>query len=167
MILPVSTTIGLDDLGAQRSGLPTAAASAHRRVAGQTILDLAGTDAVARRRDDVVVAAEEMDIASLVHDALVARRHPVADELSRRRLLVAPVFEEHHRIGPRHRDLPFLARPAAAVRADDRDVMARHRQADRARAANADDAAGTQHEIAFGLAVEFVDRDAERLAAHS
>jgi hypothetical protein len=32
-------------------------------MADQAILDLAGADAVARRRDDVVVAAEERDVA--------------------------------------------------------------------------------------------------------
>ncbi len=102
-------------------------------MADQAVLDLARADAVARRGDDVVVAADEGDIALLVDDALVAGRHPVADEFVARRFRLAPVFQEHHRIRPFDRDLAELAGLAhATVGADHRDGVPRHRLADRA-----------------------------------
>src|SRR5262249_23047755 len=48
---------GLDDLGAHRVGLADHGGERHRRMADQAVLDLARSDAVARRRDDVVGAA--------------------------------------------------------------------------------------------------------------
>ena len=90
------------------------------------------------RRDDVVVAAEELDIAVLVLDALVAGGHPVADELLRGGFGVLPVFEEHHRVGPCDGDLAGFAwfhTPSLVI--DHRDGVARNRQADRSAAADA------------------------------
>ena len=134
-------------------------------MAQQAILDLARADPVTGRGDDVVVAADEADIALRILRALVASRHPVADELGLRRLGLAPIVQEHHRVGPLHRDLPLLLRLAdAAVGPDHRDLMARHRLADEARLDHANRGAGGEHEIALGLAVEFVDGEAERLA---
>jgi len=61
-------------------------------MADQAILDLARTDAEAGRGDDVVIAADEADIALVVTHALVAGGHPVADELVARGLRLAPIF---------------------------------------------------------------------------
>ena len=49
----------LDDLGAHRIGLADHRGERHRRMLDQAILDLARPDAIARRGDDVVVAADE------------------------------------------------------------------------------------------------------------
>jgi hypothetical protein len=49
----------LDDLGAHRIGLADGGRQRHRRMRDQAILDLARPDAIARRGDDVVVAADE------------------------------------------------------------------------------------------------------------
>src|SRR5262247_35492 len=123
----------------------------------QAIFDLGRPDAVARRGDDVVVAPDEAHVAVLVYDALVARRHPVADELVARGVGLAPIFQEHHGIGPRDRDLTELARRATrAVRPDHRDAMAGHRLADGTGPRHPDGGAGGQHQIALGLAVELV-----------
>ena len=154
--------IGLDDLGAQRVRLADRGRQCHRRMAGQAILDLARPDAESGGCDDVVVAAEEIEITVLVLDTLVAGGHPVADELLRRGLGILPVFQEHHRVGPGNRDLAGFARfHPAPVLADDGDLVARHCAADRAGPADADRAAGSEHQIAFRLAVELVDRQAE------
>ena len=168
----------LDDLGADRIGLADRGRERHRRVLDQTILDLPGADAITRRRDHVVVAADEMEISVLIDDALVARGHPVPDELLRSCFLASPILQEHDRVRPLHRDLAELARGRGrAVGADHRDAMARHRLADRARARDPDRSAGREHEVAFRLAVELVDDetqggpaplerlDAERFAA--
>src|SRR3954453_5901453 len=92
------------------SGLPITAASA---TAGglirQSSISPGPPDTKARRGDDVVIAADEGEIAVLVDHALVAGGHPVADELFPRGGGVAPVFQKHHRIRPLHRDLADLA----------------------------------------------------------
>src|SRR5690606_20512107 len=125
-------------------------------------LDLARPDAVAGRGDDVVVAAEEVDIAVAVLDALIAGDHPVADEFLFRRFRVLPVFEEHHRVGPAHGDLARLAGlHLAAFGVDHRDLVAGHRLADGAAAADAERGAGGENEVALGLAVGLVYRQAE------
>ena len=103
----------LDDFGAHRIGLADDGRERHRRMPDQAILDLARPDAIARRGDDIVVAPDEMEIAFVVGNALIAGRHPVADELLARRIGLAPVFQKHHRVGPQHRDLPDLARLAS------------------------------------------------------
>src|SRR5262245_49841546 len=59
-------------------------------MADEAILDLTRPDAIAGRGDDVVVAADEMEIAVVVDAALVAGGHPVADELLPRRVGGAP-----------------------------------------------------------------------------
>src|SRR3546814_19932596 len=63
----------------------------------EAVLDLARADAVAARRDDVVVAADEAQVTLVVQAALVAGHQPVAAELGGRGLRIAPVFEKHHR----------------------------------------------------------------------
>ena len=81
---------------------------------------------------------------------------------------VLPVFEEHHRVGPRDRDLADLAWfHAPALGVDDRDLVTRHDFADSAGAADADAGAGAEHEVAFGLAVELVDVTPSAAFAHS
>src|SRR4051812_21808626 len=121
------------------SGLPTTAASATAGCRIRQSSISVGADAVARRGDDIIVAADKLDIALGVGDALVARCHPVADELVAGRVGLAPIFQEHHRVGPLDRDLSELARPALrAVRPDHPDRVAGHRLADRAGARNAE-----------------------------
>jgi hypothetical protein len=67
---------------------------------------------------------------------------------------------------PRDGDLAELAGLGnRAVVADDRDRVAGDRPADGARLRDPDRGAGREHEVAFGLAVEFVDGEAERLPA--
>ena len=135
-------------------------------MADQAVLDLARSDAEAGRGDHVVVAADEADVAVLVDDALVAGGHPVADELLARGLRPAPIFQEHHRVGPLHRDLPDLARlHRLAVAVDHRHHVPRHRLAHGARLEHAQLRAGAEHQIAFGLAVELVDGQPERRLA--
>src|SRR3546814_7994635 len=102
----------------------------------QAVLDLAGADAVAAGGDDVVVAPEEMKIALVVHAALVAGHQPVAAELGGGGLWIAPVLEEHHRVGPAHRDGAGRAsRALVAVVVDAGDSVARHRPSHGARSA--------------------------------
>src|SRR5262249_54253071 len=128
--------------------------------------DLGRADAVTRRGDDIVVAAHKRDVAVRVDDALIARRHPLADEFFARGVALAPILQEHHRVGALDRDLTELVGGAGrAVRPDHRDAMAGHWLADRARPRNIDRRAGGQHQVAFGLAVELVDGDAERRLA--
>ena len=82
--------------------------------------------------------------------------------LSRVACGVVPVLQEHHRIGTFDRDLAGLAGlERRAVLADHRDGMAGDRLADGAGLEHAELRAGAEHQIAFGLAVEFVDREAE------
>src|ERR1043165_5381340 len=157
---------GLHDLGAQRIRLADHRCKRDRRMADETILDLAGPDAIAGRSDDIIIAADEGEIALLVDDALVAGRHPVADEFLARRITATPITKKHHRIWPFHGDLAELARRAKrAVAADHRDRVAGHRLADRAGAAHAERSAAREHEIAFGLAIELVDDEAKRRLA--
>src|SRR5262249_23692334 len=151
---------------AERIGLADDCGERDRGMPDQAVLDLARPDAVAGRGDDVVVAPYEGEIALFVDDALVAGRHPVADELVPRRVLAPPVAQEHHRIGPTHRDLAeFAGRPQPGIAPDPRDRVAGHPLADRAGPSHADRAAAREHEIAFGLAVELVDHEAERRLA--
>src|SRR5262245_63980320 len=105
----------------------------------QTILDLARPNPEARRGDDVIIPADEADIALFVQDALVAGRHPLADEFIAGGLGVAPIFEEHHRIGALYRDLPgFTGFQRISRGIDNRDGMAGDRPADGARFRDAD-----------------------------
>src|SRR5262245_37015628 len=72
----------------------------------QAILDFARPDTEAGRRYHIVVAADETDVAVFVHEALVTRRHPIADELVTCCFGIVPVFEEHHRVRALDRNLP-------------------------------------------------------------
>src|SRR5262245_38484959 len=91
----------------------------------QAILDFARPDAETGRRDHIVVAADKTDVTVFVHDTLVARRHPIADELGARCFGIVPVFEEHHRVRTPARNLPGLAALPLIARA----VQYRHRVA--------------------------------------
>ncbi len=146
--------------------------NAHRRrhrhggMTEQAILDLGRTDPVARRGDYVVGAAQIPEIPVLVLATGVAGEQPVAGELLRRRARITPVAEEHDRIGPPDRDVPGFARgkrPPAII--DDRDLVSRDRATHRSRPHRHDIGAIADDEIAFGLAVELVDRHAECVAA--
>ena len=75
----------------------------------QALLDLAGTDPVARRLDDVVGAALEPEVAILVAPRQVAGAQPGAAELGGRRVRPAPVFEQEGRVGAPDHDLAHLA----------------------------------------------------------
>src|SRR2546429_1281043 len=108
-------------------------------MANKAILDLGRTDAVSRRADDIVVAPDELEVAVRVDDTLIARGHPLADEFFARRIGLAPILQEHHRIRPLDRDLADLARRAlGAVRANDRNAVPGHRFADGAGARHGD-----------------------------
>ena len=149
--------IRLDDFGANRVRLADSRCQRDGWMSGQAILDLSGTDTEARGRYDVVIAAEELDIAILILDALVASGHPVANKLLLGGFGVLPVFEEHDRIGPCDGDLAGFAlfhTPSLVI--DHGDGVTRNRQADRSAAADPDSSARRQDQIAFGLAVELV-----------
>src|SRR6476660_9105984 len=112
-------------------------------MATEAILDLCRADAVSRRSDDIVVAPDELEIAVLVDDALIARRHPFAEKFFARCIGLAPILQEHHRVRPFDRDLAKLAGPARrAVRTNHRDAVPGHRFADGAGTRNGDSRAG-------------------------
>src|SRR2546423_1451212 len=92
-------------------------------------LDLAGADAIATAGDQIVVAADESEVARLIAHAQVAADQPVSAELRLRRCVVAPVFEEHHRIGAVVGDAPhFSCWQLAAVFVDDRNSVSGDRR---------------------------------------
>jgi hypothetical protein len=79
---------------------------------------------------------------------------------------IAPVFEEHHRIRAADRDLALNARRQfVAVVVDDRDAVSGDRLAHGTGTHDSECRAGRQDEVALGLAVELVDRQAEIVAA--
>src|SRR5262249_56594691 len=109
------------DGGRQRDG----------RMTDQAIFNFAWPDAKTGRGYDIVITSDETDITFVIHDALIAGRHPVADELVARRFRIAPVFKKHHGIRPFHRDLAGLTGPQLiAVIVDDRDRMSGNGLAD-------------------------------------
>src|SRR5262249_30878186 len=74
--------------------------------------------------------------------------------------------QKHHGIGPPYGDLSDFAGAArCTARPDHPDHMARNRLAYGARPADADGRAGTDHEVAFGLAGELVDDKPKRRLA--
>src|SRR5262249_10775344 len=72
---------GFDDFSAQRARFADRGRQCDGRMTDQAVLDLAGPDAKTGRRNDVVIATDETDIALVIHDTLVASRQPIADEL--------------------------------------------------------------------------------------
>src|SRR3546814_15138084 len=109
-----------------------------------------------------LVASEEVKIALVVQAALVAGHQPVAAELGGGSLGIAPVLEEHHRVGTAHRDGAGRAsRALVAVVVDDGDSVARHRPSPGARLHRHDLGAVGDPEVALGLAVTLVHGDAE------
>ncbi len=154
---------GLDRFGAHRVGHADHGGHRDRGVAQQALLDLGGADAIAGRGDHVIGAALVPEIPSSIALAHVAGQQPVADEFGACGLGVVPVVEEHHRIGPANGDLADLAVRHLVARRDRRfRHRGRERRAHRARMDRHERRAIADHEIAFGLAVELVDRDAER-----
>ena len=157
---------GLDRLGADRVGHADDGGHRHRHMAGQAVLDLAGADAVAGRGDDIVVAPDIVEIAVLVAIAAVAGQQPVAGKFGPRRLRIVPVLQEHHRVRPAHRDIAFHAvRQRVALVVDDADAVAGDGATHRPGAHLHDAGAVADHQVAFGLAIEFVDGQAEGLAS--
>ena len=100
----------LDHLAAHRIGHADRRRERDRLMALQAVLDLARADTVAAARDEIVLAADEPEVALRVLPGQVAGERPVADELLPRGGLVVPVAQEHHGIGPAHGDLPDLVR---------------------------------------------------------
>src|SRR5215471_14484223 len=97
-------------------------------MSNQAILDLGRADTVTRRGNDIVVAPDELEVAVRIGDALIAGRHPVADEFFTRGVGLAPILQEHHRVGPLDCDLPELTgRALRTIGADYRDRVPGHR----------------------------------------
>ena len=71
--------------------------------------DLGGTDAVARRLDDVVAAALEVEVAVVVGITHVAGHAPLAFELLFHRFRILPILAHHHRALAADRDLADFA----------------------------------------------------------
>ena len=90
--------VRLHDLAALRVGCADHGRQRDRGMADEALLDLARPDAVPGARDHVVVPAHEAEVAVGVLLGLVAGVEPAVPDLGRRRLLVAPVAEEHDRI---------------------------------------------------------------------
>src|SRR3990170_8836070 len=86
---------GLDDLAAEGVGLADDGGLGDGGVLDQGGLHLEGADAIGRAVDHVVGAADEPEVAGLVHGGAVAGDVPVAAVALRRRLRVLPVLLEH------------------------------------------------------------------------
>ena len=128
----------------------------------QAFLDLRRADAVARRRDDVVIPAFEPEVALAVAVAAVAEDAPVTDKLLCGLVGQAEVFEEQHRVGPPDgkitdlaswQDHPFII--------DNRNVVPGHGPAHEAGFDVHDFMAVGDDQVDFGLAVELVHGAAE------
>src|SRR2546421_134616 len=156
----------LPHFGADRVGLAHARGQCDGWMAREAGLDLAGADAIATAGDQIVVAADESEVARLIAHAQVAADQPVSAELRLRRCVVAPVFEEHHRIGAVVGDAPhFSCWQLAAVFVDDRNSVSGDRRSRPSRTHRRQCAAVSHHQVAFRLAVELIDGQAERAAA--
>jgi hypothetical protein len=107
--LPVKSVLehdeGLHDLGALRIGHAHDSGKLHGGMGDQTIFDGSGSDAIAGAGDDVVVAADELNVAAGMAHAGVAGEQPVADILFARSRLVVPITEEHDGVGPAYRNV--------------------------------------------------------------
>src|SRR5438874_9706729 len=135
-------------------------------MAGEAGLDLARADAVAAAGDQVVVPSDEAEVSGFVAQAEVAADQPVAAELGARSALVAPVLEEHHRVGSLVRDAPQLARgQLATLLVDDRHGVPWNGGAGPTGPYRWKLGAVSHHEVAFGLSVEFVDGQTQRAAS--
>src|SRR4029077_17993251 len=146
----------------QRVWLADGCSKRDRRMADETILDFARSDAKTGRGDDIVVSANEADVTLVVHHTLIAGGHPVAYKFLARCFRLAPVFQEHHGIGTLDRNLTrFTGLERISRLVDDRDGVTAHRLADRPRLGHAERAASREHDVAFGLSVKFVDHQSE------
>src|SRR6476469_6944919 len=153
---------GLHDLSAQRVWLADGGSKRNRRMADETIFDFARSDAKTGRGDNIVVTADEADVALVVHHTLIAGGHPVAYKFLARSFRLAPVFQEHHGIGTLDGNLTrFTGLEWISRTVDDCDGVTAHRLADRPRLGHAERAASREHDVAFGLSVKFVDHQAE------
>ena len=138
------------------SGTPIDGRDRHRRMPDQALLDLAGADPVAAARDEVVDPADAAVGALVVDLGEVAGVQPAVSHLRGRRLLVAPVAEEHDRVAlDANRDLAV-----DETRARARDTA---RPIEPGRAGQA--AQLPISEVRLGLAVELVQAHAEPLLA--
>src|ERR1700738_60148 len=138
-----------DDLGAHGVGLADHRSKRDRRVLDQAILNFSRTNAIARGRNDIIVAADELHIAIAVHDALIPGRHPVADKFLARGVGLAPIFQEHHGIRALDRDLSgFAWRALRTVGMDDRDRMPRHGFPNASQLCDANPPTRPKHQIA-------------------
>src|SRR5689334_9328043 len=132
----------------------------------QAILDLARPDPVPRAGDHVVRPAEKPEMPLGILPAHVAGEEVLAREFVTRRRGIVPVAEEHHGVGAADRDLAGLSsRHRRALLVDYPHLVAWNGAAHGARTHREKSGIVADHEIAFGLAVELVDRDAESLAA--
>ena len=96
----------------------------------------------------------------------IAGHQPVADELVARRLRLVPVAQEHDRVRPVDGDRPDgTGRHHIAPLIDHLDPVAGNRPPHRAGAEAQMSCCIADDEVAFGLAVELVDRDAEHRPA--
>src|SRR3546814_10366430 len=130
----------------------------HRWMPQYAVLDFARTDAIACRGDDVVVAANEMDISVFVHAAGVTGDQPIADELFFGGLDVVPVLQEQHRVRAPHGNAAcHTGILFFAFVIDNRQLMARHGTAYGPRTRRHDAVAGRDCHIAFSLSVELID----------
>ena len=157
--------ISLDDLGAQGVGLADHTDGGNGRVGHQAILDLGGADAVTGRGDHVILTPHKAQIARLP-DAAIPGHQPVAVKLLGGGVGAVPVFQHHGPGTTAHRHIAFLT-GGLAVCVDHLDHMPRHRFPDAAGAHGEVRATGGHRHIAFGLAVEFVDGDAQVTLAPS
>ena len=106
-----------------------------RVVPGEHALDVERPECAAAARDDVLGAADEREEALLVHVRDVTGQVPVAEERSLRLLRELPVPGEQRRWPSAHREIALDARgELVALVVDDRDVVARERAAEGARA---------------------------------
>src|SRR3546814_17595514 len=99
-----------------------------------------------------------MKIALVVQAALVAGHQPVAAELGGGSLGIAPVLEEHHRVGTAHRDgAGRPSRELVAVVADEGDSVARNRPSHGARPHRTDlVAVGYWKRVVYGKRIAMV-----------
>ncbi len=153
---------GLDDLAALFVGFADHTGHTHGGMADQAIFDLARADTVACRTDQIVIAPDKTDIAIRVKFAHIAGQKPFADEFIAGGFGVAPIFQKHHRIGrPNGNPAHFPGRQDIPRHIDHRNIMPRHGAAHDAGFGGHDRLAGTDHHVAFGLAIELVDGDAK------
>src|SRR5690606_1124379 len=97
------------------------------------IFDLARTDTVARRSNNVIVTAHEMNITLAIHHAGIARQQPIAGKLRSGCLGIIPITQKHHWIWTMDRNIARSAwRGQLACSVDNGNAGAWHRATYRA-----------------------------------